>query len=93
MLKIATLIFTPNVVVSNKIKNKVKKQINNLQVQVYINNVPSACAANRDKNDATSCDFDWLSEETPHVETITTTTPGEISMGDEIEMSGKIVKY
>ena len=61
-------------------------------MQVYINNVPSTCSADHDEDDATSCDFDWLAAETPHVESVKVSggTPGEVRMGDEIEFTGSL---
>lgn len=55
------------------------------KVQVYINNIPSACLADFDDDDNTSCTFDWSDDHTPQVNTV---LPSFASFGQSVVITG-----
>ncbi|XP_076824499.1 fibrocystin-L-like isoform X2 [Clavelina lepadiformis] len=55
------------------------------QVQVFINDIPSLCSGHFNSDSTYSCDFEWTSEATPEV---TSVSPSSVSAGDTITIEG-----
>ncbi|CAK8682970.1 unnamed protein product [Clavelina lepadiformis] len=55
------------------------------QVQVFINDIPSHCSGHFDDDSSTSCDFEWTSEATP---VVTSVSPSSVSAEDAITIKG-----
>ncbi|CAK8682966.1 unnamed protein product [Clavelina lepadiformis] len=55
------------------------------QVQVFINDIPSHCSGHFDSDSSTSCDFEWTSEATPFVASVSLSS---VSAGDVITSEG-----
>ena len=56
-----------------------------IQVQVWINNVPSKCTGDFDTDASTSCGFEWTSDATP---TVTSISPSSGSKDTVLTISG-----
>ncbi|CAK8682961.1 unnamed protein product [Clavelina lepadiformis] len=55
------------------------------QVQIFINDIPSHCSGHFDNDSSTSCDFEWTSDATS---VVTSISPSSVSSGDIITIEG-----